>query len=81
MTFIALGELALDGALLPVAGILPAAINANASGRGIICPQACGPEALWAGDIHVLAPASLLALINHCKGLQVLGAPEKSGIM
>lgn len=76
--YVALGELALDGALLPISGILPAAIGANASGRGIICPQACGPEALWAGDIKVLAPANLLALINHCKGVQVLSPPEKS---
>ncbi len=79
--YVALGELALDGVLLPVSGILPAAIDANADGRGIICPEACGPEALWAGDIDVLAPSSLLALINHCKGVQVLAAPEKSGIM
>jgi len=76
--YVALGELALDGALLPVSGILPAAIGANAAGRGIICPAECGAEALWAGDIDVLAPATLLALINHCKGVQVLSPPEKS---
>jgi len=75
--YVALGELSLDGVLLPVSGILPAAIGANASGRGIICPESCGPEALWAGDIDVLAPATLLALINHCKGVQVLSPPEK----
>jgi magnesium chelatase family protein len=76
--YIALGELGLDGALLPVSGILPAAIGANAGGRGIICPEVCGPEALWAGDIDVLAPKTLLALINHCKGAQVLSPPEKN---
>jgi magnesium chelatase family protein len=77
-SYIALGELSLDGGLLPVSGILPAAIGANAAGRGIICPEASGPEALWAGDIDVLAPATLLALINHFKGVQVLSAPQKS---
>ena len=71
-----LGELALDGAISPVAGVLPAAIGATAAGRGIICPSACGSEAAWAGDIEVLAPTSLLALINHFKGVQVLSTPE-----
>ena len=71
-----LGELALDGALTRVAGVLPAAIGANAAGRGLICPAACGGEAAWAGDMTVLAPDSLLALINHFKGVQVLSPPE-----
>ena len=76
--FIALGELGLDGVLLPVSGILPAAIEASSKDMGIICPRICGPEALWAGDIDVLAPHNLLALINHFKGVQVLSAPEKT---
>ena len=71
-----LGELGLDGALAPVAGVLPAAMGAVAHGRGLICPEACGGEAAWAGDLEVLAPASLLALINHFKGSQVLSPPE-----
>ncbi|HXZ00635.1 MAG TPA: YifB family Mg chelatase-like AAA ATPase [Stellaceae bacterium] len=74
--YVALGELALDGALLPVAGVLPTAMAAAASGRGIICPAASGGEAAWAGGIEVLAAPSLLALINHFKGTQVLGRPE-----
>lgn len=74
--FAALGELALDGTLSPVAGVLPAAIGANASGRGLICPAACGSEAAWAGSLQVLAPADLIALINHFKGSQVLSPPK-----
>jgi magnesium chelatase family protein len=74
--YVALGELALDGALLPVAGVLPAAMAAAAAGRGIICPAASGGEAAWAGGLEVLAAPSLLALINHFKGTQVLSAPE-----
>jgi magnesium chelatase family protein len=73
---VALGELALDGALLPVAGVLPAAMAAAANERGIICPAASGGEAAWAGGIDVLAAPSLLALINHFKGTQVLSPPE-----
>lgn len=73
----ALGELGLDGSISPVAGVLPAAINASANGKGLICPAACGGEAAWAGDgLDILAPSSLLALINHFKGTQVLTRPE-----
>jgi magnesium chelatase family protein len=74
--YTALGELALDGAISPVAGVLPAAIGASAAARGIICPAACGGEAAWAGEIEVLAPPTLLALINHFKGVQILSTPE-----
>ncbi|MEX1205333.1 MAG: YifB family Mg chelatase-like AAA ATPase [Dongiaceae bacterium] len=74
--FTALGELGLDGALAPVAGVLPAAIAASAAGHGLICPAAQGGEAAWAGGIEVLAAPTLLALINHVKGSQVLSPPE-----
>ncbi|MEI6984833.1 MAG: YifB family Mg chelatase-like AAA ATPase [Rhodospirillaceae bacterium] len=74
--YVALGELALDGALTAVAGVLPAAINAASQDRGLICPAACGGEAAWAGNIDVLAPLNLLALINHFKGTQVLSQPK-----
>lgn len=74
--FVALGEMGLDGSIAPVAGVLPAAIAANAQDKGLICPQAQGGEAAWAGDIRVLAPASLLSLVNHFKGTQVLTAPK-----
>src|SRR6202007_3210509 len=43
-----LGELGLDGSIAAVAGVLPAAIGANARGDGLICPARCGPEAAWA---------------------------------
>ena len=46
--FTVLGELALDGSIAPVAGVLPAAIGANSRREGLICPAACGPEAAWA---------------------------------
>ncbi|HZP21162.1 MAG TPA: YifB family Mg chelatase-like AAA ATPase [Bauldia sp.] len=76
-SFVALGELALDGTLSPVAGVLPAAIAANAIGRGLICPSACGPEAAWASrDMTILAGRSLIAIANHFRGTQVLSRPE-----
>src|SRR6201982_3444138 len=55
-----LGELGLDGSIAAVAGVLPAAIGANARSEGLICPAACGPEAAWASpDIQINARASL----------------------
>ena len=70
-----LGELGLDGGIAPVTGVLPAAIAANAADRGLICPGAQGGEAAWAGGADVLAPRSLLELINHFKGASVLTPP------
>ncbi len=70
-----LGELALDGTITSVAGVLPAAIAANARGHGLICPRATGGEAAWASqDMDMLAPHSLIQLANHFKGTQVMGA-------
>lgn len=70
-----LGELSLDGAIRTVAGVLPAAIAAAANNRGIICPASAGGEAVWAGELEVLAPSNLLSLLNHMKGTQVLTRP------
>jgi magnesium chelatase family protein len=75
-SFAVLGELGLDGRINAVSGVLPAAIHAAANELGLICPQAQGGEAAWAGEIDVVAPADLIALINHLKGTQVLSPPE-----
>jgi magnesium chelatase family protein len=75
--FTVLGELGLDGSISAVAGVLPAAIGANARGEGLICPAACGPEAAWASpDMEIIAAASLIQLANHFKGTQVLIRPK-----
>ena len=75
--YVALGELGLDGATATVAGVLPAAIAANAAGKGLICPAINGNEAVWASpDLRVLPAPSLLSLINHFKGLQVIPRPQ-----
>ncbi len=74
--YTALGELSLDGRLTQVPGVLPTAIHALAQGRGLICPAAQGGEAAWAEGLEILAPDSLLALINHIKGSQVLTPPQ-----
>src|SRR5262245_13180388 len=71
-----LGELALDGSVAAVAGVLPAAIGANTRSEGLICPAACGPEAAWASpEMAIIAAGSLIQLANHFKGTQVLSRP------
>ena len=74
--FFVLGELALDGSLAAVSGVLPAALGASARVMGLICPAVCGPEAAWAAKLEVLASENLLGLVNHLKGTQVLSQPE-----
>ncbi len=69
---VALGELSLDGTLVPVIGALPAALAAAEADCGLICPAACGAEAAWVGAVQVIAPKSLLSLANHLNGRGVL---------
>ncbi len=78
--WVALGELALDGRITPVSGVLPTAIEAagRADRRGVICPAECGPEARWSEDIEVIAAGDLLSLLNHLRGVQVLPEPPKA---
>ncbi|MDR3526175.1 MAG: magnesium chelatase domain-containing protein, partial [Rhizomicrobium sp.] len=73
--YVALGELSLDAHIIAVAGVLPAALAASSQQRGLICPAACGAEAAWAGDIDIIAAPSLIALVNHVRGAQVLNRP------
>src|SRR5204863_9744280 len=75
--FTVLGELGLDGSIAAVAGVLPAAIGANARSEGLICPAACGAEAAWASpEMEIIAAASLVQLANHFRGTQVLLRPQ-----
>lgn len=62
---VCLGELALDGRIVPVAGALPAAMAAAEEDRALICPRECGPEAAWVDAVPVFAPATLRAVVDH----------------
>lgn len=74
--YLSVGELGLDGALASVAGVLPAAVHALSEDLSLICPASQGPEASWAGGLEIVAAPSLVALINHLKGTQVLASPS-----
>ena len=75
---VALGELSLDGSLVPVIGALPAAMAAAEEERGLLCPKACGAEAAWVGATEVIVPATLLEAIRHYTGQAPL-APAGPG--
>lgn len=70
--YVILGELSLDGGVVPVGGALCAALYATSSGKKLICPAACGGEAAWTGDLEIVAPKHLGDLVNHFKGVQIL---------
>jgi len=75
--YIIIGELALDGALSPIAGALPAAFGASGLEKGLICPAGSGPEAAWASaEMPIIAPAHLTQLVNHLKGTSPLARPK-----
>ena len=79
--YVCIGELRLDGQIAGVSGALPAAIAASSYGMGLICPADNGAEAAWAGDVPILAPRSLVALINHFKGHAALTPPEPGAVL
>ncbi|MCT8161222.1 YifB family Mg chelatase-like AAA ATPase [Pseudoruegeria sp. SHC-113] len=71
---VSLGELSLDGTLVPVIGALPAAMAAAEEERTLVCPRACGPEAAWAGETPVIAAENLGALVAHFTGQKAIAA-------
>lgn len=74
---LAMGELGLDGSINSVLGALPAAIHANRQNLSFICPEAQGTEAAWAGDtLDIIAPKSLLSLMNHLMGRGQIPRPK-----
>jgi magnesium chelatase family protein len=75
---VALGELSLDGRLMPVIGALPAALAAAEEDRALLCPRASGAEAAWVGATQVIAAGSLAEVVRHYTGQAPL-APAEAG--
>ena len=81
-----LGELSLDGSLLPVIGALPAALSAAEADRTLLCPKGSGPEAAWVDAARVIGAATLADVVRHYTGQSPLPPaepgeviPDKSG--
>ena len=64
-----LGELALDGGLRPVAGVLPMARCLRAAGvRRLVVPAGNAAEACLVDGLEVVTPACLRACVEHLDG-------------
>ena len=79
-SYLVMGELGLDGAILPVNGVLPVAVHAAKNNLGLICPKQCGGEAAWAQTSDIIAAPDLVSLINHLKGSEIIEPPTKNAI-
>ncbi len=63
------GELALDGTLRSVRGVLPQVLAAKRAGiKVVFVPIGNAPEALLAEGITVYAPENLAEVVSHLKG-------------
>lgn len=63
--YIIMGELSLDGSVLPVRGVLPVALEAKRQGfRGVILPLANAPEAAVVPGFDVLAVRTLAEVME-----------------
>ncbi|OEY86665.1 AAA family ATPase [Wolbachia pipientis] len=67
-SYIVMGELALDGRVMKVSGVLPATIHAKQMDKGVICPRENGAEAAWIKCNSILALDKLTDIIQHFKG-------------
>src|SRR3989338_6727478 len=71
--FLFVGELALNGELRPVNGLLPMALKARASGlTTIFVPAANAAEAKLVKDIEVIPINSLSELVGHMEGVKTI---------
>ncbi len=61
----ALGELSLDGRLLPVPGILSAALSVHQEQGKLLCPKDNGNEAAWVKGLPILHVESLAEAISE----------------
>ena len=67
--FMMMGELSLDGSLLPIRGVLPMAIEArNAGFKAMIVPKANATEAAVVNDVTVYGAENLREVIDFVSG-------------
>ena len=63
-----LGELALDGSLRPVTGVVAAAVAASGAGRRLVLAQACAGLAAQVPGSEVISSPDILTLCAHLNG-------------
>ena len=72
-----LGELALDGELRAVKGVLPAAVRCKENNNQLIVPLANETEVALVEQISAFAARSLLDVVNHLHGTTLLRPVKK----
>jgi len=69
--YVIMGELALDGELRPIKGVLPIAIQARKAGfKGFILPEKNALEAAIVNDLEVLGVKHIKEVIDHFDGVK-----------
>ncbi|GHC34304.1 YifB family Mg chelatase-like AAA ATPase [Aidingimonas halophila] len=76
-----IGELALDGKLRSVPGVLPVALAAKQARRRLIVPRANADEAALAGDLEVLPADHLLDVVSHLLGQTRIPAHRRDDLI
>lgn len=72
-TYMMMGELSLDGSLLPVKGVLPMAIKARELGfKGMILPKANAVEAATVNNLEVYGAENLRQVVEFLTGAGAL---------
>lgn len=72
-TYVIMGELALDGTIRPVKGVLPTAMAACQNGfKGIIIPEQNGPEAAAVNKVEVIAVSHITEVIAFLEGKRTI---------
>ena len=71
-----LAELALDGSLRSVPGVITAAIAASSEGRQLIIASACASVAALVPGSRVVAAPDILALCAHLNGTEIIKATQ-----
>lgn len=68
--YMIMGELSLDGTILPIRGILPMAIKARAEGfKGFIVPRANAKEAAVVNNLEVYGMDNIVEVVNFFNGM------------
>ena len=67
-----LGELALDGTLRPIPGVIPAAREATLEKRKLVVPAPCAHLAAHTPNSAIIAAEDLLTLCAHLNGSEVI---------
>lgn len=78
--YVVMGELSLDGALLPIKGALPIALGAKKAGfKGLILPESNALEAALVEGLNVYSAKTLAEVINLLQNIEAV-APFKADI-